>query len=206
MNRGPIYRAALTTVHELVNTHLTTTRTEDGPVTAPEPPLLLILERTVASNSGRGSTAGVSGEGGPLNLGALELLRRIQSDLVEAGYPGMEPRAALASWWTDASREDEPEEGLRILLEVGTRWIDGIRELLDPTRRVPMKDTACPGCGNTHVYAESSGETVRTPAVVLYPGCLPPEAECMACGTSWSGGELLDLREGRMPASATEGA
>lgn len=202
MTSGPIYRAALTTVHELVNTHLATSRTEDGPVTAPELPLLMILERAIASSSGRGSTSGVSGVGGPLNLGALELSKRIEEELSAAGYPGMEPREAVSRWWNEASSEETgSEDQLRILLEAGITWIDGIRELLDPTRKVPMKDTTCPGCGNGEVYVELAGEDVRTPAIVLYPSCHPPEAECLACGTLWSGGELLDLREGRMPES-----
>lgn len=205
MISGPVYRAALTTVHELVNTHLSTTKTEDGPVTAAEPPLLLILERAVASNSGRGSTAGVTGAGGPLNLGALELQRQVFNELSAAGYPGVSTREGLTRWWRESTGPGGSEAATQLLLEYAVKWVDGIRELLDPTRKIPMPDTACPGCSNSDVYVEHSGEEVRTPAVVLYPSVSPPEAECLACGTLWVGGELLDLREGRMPASAEEG-
>lgn len=64
-----------------------------------------------------------------------------------------------------------------------TGWCQQIVDLLNP-QSVKEISAPCPSCAATHVYRkDSSGETVRQPALRLVTeiGCA-----CQACGTTWA--------------------
>ena len=76
-------------------------------------------------------------------------------------------------------------------------WRDRIREVLEPVRTTDLRDTRCPACGNLHARRLQDGEVVRRPTLhVTYSD--PPVAVCLTCLSTWTGGELLDLRDGRV--------
>ena len=77
--------------------------------------------------------------------------------------------------------------------------MEDIRNHLEPEKKVAMRGLACGKCGaKTHKDGEAK---TRTPAILLVYTRPAPVALCRACGETWSGGELLDLGNGK-PAEA----
>jgi hypothetical protein len=63
-------------------------------------------------------------------------------------------------------------------------WATDIRNLLDPRRRArPLPGIGCPACSVEWTHrADDAGETVRVPALALWPN---GETHCLACEHYW---------------------
>lgn len=68
-------------------------------------------------------------------------------------------------------------------------WVRGAESILDPPRQITLA-AACPACGTTTIYRpDSTGETVRQPALHIGPhGC-----ECQHCHHIWGPQQYLHL-------------
>lgn len=182
------------TVAELTRPHTHKVGDLDGI----EPPLFQMLEDAVGNTSGRGSAPGGSTRAGaPVDVSALQLWSNIQAviaehwpghgDLARANTP---PADRLEQWASSLAGSDLET----YLLEFCVYWADQIRELLYPTRRVPLRGVECVNCGTGDVMdRDQDGELVRRPAVTLYPEDSPPRAVCQVCGAEWSGTLSLQL-------------
>lgn len=152
----------------------------DG-VTGIEEPLLLMLEKAIGSSTGAGSGGG--GKGAILNAAALDLRESIHRALAPDSRPDwrtayrLEHHARVCAGVP--SMEDE-------LLASCSYWERAIRELLQPTRRVPVKDQHCPACG----YAQTTvtnpdGEDVVRPALEASLTGADSTLKCLVCLQEW---------------------
>jgi hypothetical protein len=168
-----------------------------GDLTGTEPPLLRLLEVAIrADTSGGAGGAGRNKNSAPLDVTALALWDEI-ARVVAFNWPGKgdvrHKRQHLIdrlTWWTNtvAGGENEP-----YLLEYCESWASAIRELLEPTQRVPLRGVACLGCKNTWVTDEKEGETTYTPALLASISdrhLHGVEVKCLACEEAWSGFSL----------------
>lgn len=172
-NHHPLSKAVavLTRDHE---------HTVDG-VTGTEEPLLLMLERAIRSDTSGATSSGAGGTGAVLDAAALDLRDEI-SNLV----PGNAPELLLVRLEVHANRlagDEQAEWDLRKLCE---GWTAAIRELLQPTRRVPVKDQHCPACG----YAQTTvtnpdGEDVVRPALEASLTGADSTLRCLVCQSEW---------------------
>lgn len=177
-------------VVELTRDH---TRTV-GELMGTEPPLLRLLEVAIrADTSGAAGGAGRNKNSAPLDVTALVLWSEI-SEVVGLNWPGRHDLSRQRTHlidrltaWTNvvAGGENEPH-----LLEYCEYWSAAIRELLEPTRRVPLRGVSCMGCKLTWVTDEQDGQTTYMPALVAsiserhLHGVL---VHCEACDGQWSG-------------------
>lgn len=177
-------------VVELTRDH---TRTV-GELMGTEPPLLRLLEVAIgADTSGASGGAGRNKNSAPLDVTALSLWEEIYS-VVGANWPGRgDPRRKTThlidrlTWWTNvvAGGLNEPD-----LTEYCEYWAASIRELLEPTRRVPLRGVACMGCKLTWVTDEKDGETTYMPTLIASISdrhLHGVQVRCEACEGSWSG-------------------
>lgn len=170
-------------------------RTFEG-TTGTEDALLDQLKAAVGSNVGRGSGGGQS-SGAVIDAHALDVLNSIWRDVVHsspvlhsgAGLPG-----AVRRWHAEVTRWDATEHATLELLSLAMTWRTEIREILEPVKRIPMRGQVCPGC--THDYHQNdAGEW--SPTITLHAEAIPV-ADCAVCGEKWTGGQLLDLRAGKL--------
>lgn len=171
--------------------------TKDGH-TGIEPPLLQMLEQAIASDSGRGTAAGVSRTGSPLNVGALHLWDSI-STVVAEHWPGHGVLAMhktplidrLIAWVQEvAGTDSEPH-----LLEMCQWWAGQIRQQLEPVNPVPLRNTACLQCKAVTIPTQDEdGGTVLQPALLAHAHAAPVVVECIGCGTTWSGGGIYQYK------------
>lgn len=186
-------------IADLCRPHTRTVQLEEGPVTGQEEPLLDLLRKAVASDSGRGSApGGGSSASAPVDAGALTLWTDI-SGVINAHWPGrgnlfMQHASLihrLECWTTDvAGGPDEPH-----LLEMALYWRRQIRDLLEPPQRVPLRGMSCPACQHTHVeQTDPDGGVIYNVSLLAHMSEETIWAECLVCGTEWVGGALLDLR------------
>lgn len=157
-----------------------------------EEALLVTLGKAVASTSGKGSAAGGTRTGSPVDLGAMTLLDSIAA-VVHANVPSAHdpiarcrPVSARLISWAEQAAGDPTEED--ILLEHCRRWIYDIRRYLEPPKEVPLRGVACSNCGVFEVYSrDEDGDVVAVPALTAYASESPVRVTCGACETSWEG-------------------
>lgn len=166
----------------------------DG-VVGTEAPLLLMLEQAIGSSTGAGSGGG--GKGAILNAAALDL-----RDSISAQVPGNAPELLLVRLEVHATRcagDEQAEWDLRKFCE---SWEKAIRELLQPTRRVPVKDQHCPACGYAQVTMDMDGEDVLRPALEASLTGADSVLRCLVCTEEWR----ADIWEEVFGASGLPGA
>ena len=137
----------------------------------------------------------------PIWADALDVVREID-DAVSAWQPdGCDTPARLSAL---ASRRWRPEDvkGIDQIVSAVEAWSQAIRDLLDPPRRWTLPNP-CPACNTAVVYRkDSSGETVRQPALQIGPnGC-----ECAKCHTAWTPDKFVFLARllGTVPGNVLE--
>lgn len=183
------------TAHELTHQHTRRTTTEDGDVYGVEPPLLDILRDCVAS-SGSGRGGGASNRtASPADLGALDLLEEI-TRIVDTCWPGngdpayvrVPTTSKLNAWVVHTT--DPVAEG--VLLDLCQRWVSRIREHIEPTKRRPIPNVACPACGWDRTVTEDDDGFTYRPALVAYPEAQPPRVVCTveSCSGEWAGADI----------------
>lgn len=186
------------TVAELTRPHA---RKVDG-LAGTEPPLLDLLATAIASTSGRGSAPGGSTRAGaPLDVAALQLQHDIYA-VISEHWPGHgdlsradTPAKTRLEQWVSALAGSAHE---MYLLEFCTYWVAQIRELLEPTREVPVRGAYCPGCGALDAYRrDEDGGYIRQPALTLYPDERPVRARCQVCAEEWTGLRLQLMQVGQ---------
>lgn len=175
-------------VHTLTKPHLR----KHGDTIGQEPALLDILADCIG-NSGSGQSASSGGRSTPISLEAVAITQDIERVLnQEHPTPGL-VRAPLArrinAWHTNTH---QPHDALRMYEHVAG-WNERIRELIEPTKKIPMRGMTCVRCGNTHLEKHGDEGVTYTPAITAYPDENPVRAECGVCGTEWSGRELHEL-------------
>lgn len=166
----------------------------DG-VVGTEEPLLLMLEQAIGSSTGAGSGGG--GKGAILNAAALDLRDSI-SRVVPGTVPELLPQRLEA--WVPRLAEEAAEW---YLLKLCESWADAIRELLQPTRRVPVKDQHCPACGyGQTTVTNPDGEDVLRPALEASLTGADSVLRCLVCTEEWH----ADIWEEVFGASGLPGA
>lgn len=189
-------------VAEMTEEHPRTVVLEDGEAHGTEEALMVLLRASVASSLGRGSAAGATGTGALLDLTAMELWADIERTVghwtawrASESVPTLV--AEVARLGQLAQTRDVDPEWAAEYREHLIRWRAGIREILEPVRTTDLRGMRCPACGNLHARRLKDGESVLRPTLhVTYSD--PPAAVCLTCLTTWTGGELLDLRDGRI--------
>lgn len=183
------------TVGQLTHAHK---RTKDG-LTGMEPPLLLMLEQAISSDSGKGTAAGVSRTGAPLDVGALHLRDTIAAVVAEH-WPGHGVLARystplidrLVEWATEVAGTANEEH----LQELCSWWARDIRQHLEPQRAIPVRGTPCLKCkAITTPTQDEDGATVLQPALQAHVHTAPVTVECRACGTTWTGGGVYEYQK-----------
>lgn len=181
-------------VHELTATHIRTV----GELTGPEPALLQMLERAIASDTSGASGGGSSTRrGAPVDVIALTLWTEIsqcvgehwphRGDLAMAGTPLIE---RLVIWTSSLAGTDQEVH----LLEMCRYWQRSIRDLLDPPKSIPLRGHQCPDCRKFWVASlDPDGGMVWQPAILVHLSEDPVRAECRSCDAVWRGGELVEL-------------
>lgn len=180
----------------LTREHPRMTVTGDGEtVYATEPALLDLLAGCTASDTGRGTAAGVARTGSPVDLGALDLLTEI-TRTIDAHWPGAGDKAHVRvphtrklNAWVTATADPMAEADLYVLVQ---SWVHRIRELIEPTKRVPVPGVACPTCGWERTATEQDGEWTYRPALVAYPAEQPVRVVCTVetCSAEWTGPDV----------------
>lgn len=185
-NHHPLSKAVavLTRDHE---------HTVDG-VVGTEEPLLLMLEQAIGSSTGAGSGGG--GKGAILNAAALDLRDSISREFSGMYYSPLPERLEFEV--RSCSSEQEEDE----LLHRCRYWEKAIRELLQPTRRVPVKDQPCPACGYAQVTLDMDGEDVLRPALEASLTGADSVLRCLVCTEEWR----ADIWEEVFGASGLPGA
>jgi hypothetical protein len=195
-------------LHDLCDVQVRSVWREDGTVTRHEGLSLLDqLRDEVANSSSRGGRRR-SSNSSPLAVDALDLWNTIGAGMTElcsefdahSEAPGIEAglRATVAA--AGGSTDLEALLGLRAFLRA---WVNSIRTLLDPPKRVPLWGHACPVdvCGERTVWRvdESDGELKRAAALEAAlaentRGDLEvTEVRCLACAEPWPRAKLYFL-------------
>lgn len=158
-----------------------------------EEALLVTLARAVASTSGKGSAAGVSRTGAPLDLGALVILDRVTAVIHDAvpGTRGLPLPERLIRWCQAVAGDPEEEE---FLLTNCLDWEESIRRMLEPPKEIPLREVYCPECKVAHVIEiDPDGEHVYRPVMTAYASESPLRVECVLCGQEWFGFDVEAL-------------
>lgn len=165
-----------------------------GELMGTEPPLLRLLEVAIrADTSGGSGGAGRNKNSAPLDVTALSLWEEISRTVGDhwpgRGDPARQNMALIdrLTWWTNtvAAGPNEPH-----LLEFCEYWSRSIRELLEPTQKVPLRGVTCMSCKTTWVAEEKEGETTYSPALrasISERHLHGVQVGCEACGEEWSG-------------------
>lgn len=181
-------------VFELTRTHVRTV----GDQTGQEPALLALLEVAIKSDTSGAYGGGATRTGAPIDTAALHLWQTISAcvgehwpgrgDLAQAKVP-LIPR--LERWTAHLAGDALLEMHL---LEMVMQWHNQIRNLLEPPMRVPIRGGTCPQCGFQQAWQRNlDGEQVLVPCLLAHLSEKPIRAECLACGTQYSGGQLANL-------------
>jgi len=162
-----------------------------GTISGTEPPLLRLLEVAIkADTSGASGGSGRNKNSAPLDVTALALWEDI-ARVVGDNWPGRGDLKMTTThlidrltWWTNtvAGTDSEPH-----LLEFCEYWRYEIRELLEPTRRVPLRGQRCSGCKETWLRNEQDGQTTLMPVLVAYPDASPMRVKCLSCDETYEG-------------------
>ena len=179
-------------INVLCREHTRRSTTPEGDVYGVETALLVQLTQAVASDRGRGSVAGRSVTGSPVDLGALTLLQDITRTVDEAwpyrGDPGMVRVPVwhrLTAW---AANTLDPVDVAELTEQAG-QWVDQIRRHLEPPIKVTLNG-ACPDCGHTHVVTiDDDGQAIHNPTLVAHQD----HAACQVCEAEWWGPAMHDL-------------
>lgn len=182
------------TIHVLTRTHIRrTTNTEGETIYGEEPALLDILEDCVASTTGS-KAGGGGGRGTPVDLGALDLAAEIKRTTQEhwpvQGVLKAPLRLRVNAWYANTH---DPNEALT-MLDTASRWEDQIREMIEPTRKFPLPDVACPLCKHTETLTELDGERTYKPILMAYPSQGETKVVCTSseCSGEWRNEEIED--------------
>lgn len=181
-------------VGELTRDHVRTV----GELAGVEPPLLRLLQVAIAADtSGASGGAGRSKNGAPLDVTALTLWEEI-SGVVDEHWPGRGNLAQagthlidrLTMWTNQVAFTDDAVH----LLEMCDYWRGQIRDLLEPPKQAALRGVTCPACKcSTIAKMEEDGTKSYSPALVVHLSETPVRAECIPCGGTWFGGQLVDL-------------
>jgi len=177
-------------IHVLTRPHLRrTTNTEGETIYGEEPALLDILEEEIAASS-QIKVGGTSKTGVPIALDAFQLAQDIKA-ITQAHWPvnGLLKaplRLRVTAWYNNTH---DPNDALSMYDTVST-WESRIREIVQPTKKVPMRGLRCIKCNCTHVEKVSDEGATYDAAITVYPGAEPVYAKCGVCETEWSGKEL----------------
>lgn len=154
-------------------------------------PLLVQLETAITSAIGNGGGGG-SATGNVLNGEALYRTAIIRSAIGDwchiAGIQQTRNMVTDLTRWCDVFDGDT---GFHIGQMRG--WVNTIRNLLDPPKRVPV-DVPCPVCKATK-WANEDGDTSPNPVVFEYRPEDPigtARATCRACGIEWDDYEAVE--------------
>lgn len=163
---------------------------EAGGVRGREEGLLLhLLRERFGSTSGGGGGGGRANHSTPLSVAAQDLWDVIAARLI------LETRAARPEWGVAPAvlgrvralvttvAGDEAEE--RRVEKLLAGWRYQIRELLEPSKRIPLKDAVCPACGAREVYTDGVDGRTVSPALVAWPSY--DVITCSACAEEWGG-------------------
>lgn len=179
-------------LHELTQTHERTV----GEVTGPEPALLVLLQRAIASNFKTEGGNGRSRNSAPLDVTALTLWQEIAATVAEH-WPGrgdllLDPAPLIARLllWSEHTKGTADDVHL---FEMCAYWHSRIRDLLEPVRPVSLRGTRCPSCFHDQARLVQDEGTVYIPALLVHLSETPVRAECLVCTNEWLGGELVDL-------------
>lgn len=171
-----------------------------GGVTGTEEALLLMLERAIHSDTSGATSSGAGGTGAVLDAAALDLRESIFRTLSSNARPEWNIAYRLEHQARVVAGVPSMENKL---LALCMAWEDLIRELLQPTRRVPVKDQHCPACG----YAQTTvtnpdGEDVVRPALEASLTGADSVLRCLVCAEEWR----ADIWEEVFGASGLPGA
>lgn len=186
-NDHPLSTAVAVLVQEHEHTTDVGTGLEQG--------LLLQLDQAIGSSTA-GAPGGGQATGSPVNLSALTLRAEI-ADTINRQLPVERllgtPRASTAQRLRWLVPTIEPEyEGW--LLDLCESWADRIRELLTPSRHVPLRGQSCPECKClTYPTEDPDGGTVLSPPLVAHLSEPELRIECLACGHQWTGATTIEL-------------
>lgn len=166
-----------------------------------EDPLLMLLERAVASSTS-GAPGGGTGTGSPVNVEALALWDEI-SGVVNEHWPyrGMldfkdTPLSARLEMWVISV----PDSYAVHLLEMCNYWVYRIRELLDPSRHVTLRGESCPECKCVRFPSpDPDGGVVLNPPLVAHLSEPVLRIECRACSAQWTGELEIGLYFSKSP-------
>lgn len=188
----------------LTRTHVYETSVNGERVRGMEEALLDQLAQAVGSSAGAGSGggSGLANESNALNTAALELQRGIQLELTSlrsgAGQSFDHLHASDAekveALVEQSARTDDVALEIR-LQEVLGNWAFHIRDTLNPPKITALRGRSCPKCGAGHHWQPNEdGSRSASPALQVNLSARPPVALCQSCGSTWTGGELLDLK------------
>ena len=181
-------------IHVLTKPHLRrTTNTEGETIYGEEPALLDILEDCVG-NSGSGESAAAGGRAAPLSLEAVSIAQDIEYT-TRAHWPvhGLLKaplRLRVNAWYANTH---QPHEALT-MLDVASRWEAQIRELIEPTKKIPLRGVTCPICGYAETMTEQDGQRTYKPILMAYPHPTDTKVICTSeeCSGEWAGKKIAE--------------
>lgn len=182
-------------LHLLTADHLHVVDTTYGTITGVEEALLHQLEQSVGSSpAGAGTRPGKAG-GSVINVGSTLLIQSFHLELIEISKEcspniiGMGLISAIqgktlklpaklhlfvTGWW----RGEQSARWVEPMLE---RWVDEIRNHLDPPKRpVPLRGVPCPGCQATHHVTTTDEGATMSPALQYH--YIQGDVVCQPCG------------------------
>ena len=180
-----------------------------NPVEGTELPLLQQLHDAVGSTTTADGGKGGGGTPSVIDADALALWASIREQII-TGATTASPAArgmpdhgkaheltrtmTLLRLWARAvtARGAAMADQVNLYVKALT-WVEDIRAHFNPEKRVPLRGVECPTC---HVKTLKVG-TERGPIIVLHYTRPAPVALCRGCGSTWTGGQLLDLRAGK---------
>jgi hypothetical protein len=176
-------------VHQLVSTHLT-----NGEV---HPPLLTRLRNATTPGSDGGKAGGDSGKPVPVNLSAVDLFCKIETEArnewrLLRGFVYVGTLENLLWDMVSPPYAELPEDWDKYLHQEASRWIDEILALLHPAKPRRRLHRPCPACGVKYHGPD------REPALTMnawdeHEEMMHPskwDASCLACGAEWHGDDV----------------
>lgn len=196
-------------VNQLTTPHQHVQLVGGHPVEGTELPLLQLLHQAIGSTTTPDGGKGGGGTPSVIDADALALWASIRQQVKQAtaqlpaaqrvpdhgkAYELQHTVLLLRVWHRAVSTRDATmAEAVDLYARCHT-WVNDIRNHFDPEKKVGMRGQACGTCG-VKTYKGEGG--TRGPAVVLHLTRPAPVAVCQACGETWTGGELLDLKAGK---------
>ena len=174
-------------VFELTETH--PRETENG--VGPEIALLALLRAAVRSNtSGASGSAGGRRATAPIDLSALAILDEITAVVDRWSPTGKEaPLERRLQDWASALAGQDREVFLR---EMCDYWVLKIRELLEPSKYIPLRGSVCPCCRHHEMESlNADGELAVRPLLMADVG--RETVFCLHCGCEWAGEDRSHL-------------